>query len=92
MQRAVDHETGDVRDMRPVIDDLAVDIQPDQVRRGDLVVAQTIRIDQEVPVVAVDRQRRVRVDQLGPAEMIHHPVAGGELYPLRPFLRADPVA
>ena len=88
VDRAVDHIAGVVDAVVGVglADDVAVDIDLDQARRGDLLVEQPVEIDQQV-LGAGNARRDVVVDQVGHAVGIDQPVAGREIDPGLPLLR-----
>src|SRR4051812_25483513 len=90
VDRAVDHVAGLVDAVVGVGlgDDLALDVDLDQARRGDLLIKETIEIDQQV-FGAGNARRDVVVDQVGHLVLIDQPVAGGELDPSLPFLRRN---
>src|SRR6267143_2656100 len=81
----MDDEAGLVRLVRLRRDRVALDVDLHQVRCGDLVEAQPVGVDQEVMVAPGDARADVRVDELGPAEVIGDAIGAGELDPQVPF-------
>ncbi len=67
-------------------EDVAVEIDLDEVGGGDLGVVQAERVDQQVLLRARHAQGDVIVDHLGPAEVGEDAVAGGELDARPPLL------
>ena len=92
VDRAVDDEAGAVHLVGRLVEDVAVDVDLDQARGGDLLVEEAVRVDQELVLGARHAQRDVVVDQVRPAVMGDQPVGGGELDARLPFLFADPLA
>src|SRR5262245_50804968 len=71
--RAVDHKAGVVWLVFRRLDLVAIDIDLDQVRRGDLVEHQSHRINQELAGFARHARRIMREDQIVPAKMANEP-------------------
>jgi len=92
VDRAVNDKAGAVHLIGRLVEDVAVDIDLDQVRGGDLLVEEPIGIDQELILRARHAQRDVVVDQMRPAIVRDQPIGGGEIDPRLPFLVADPLA
>jgi hypothetical protein len=89
IDRAVDHHAGIDRLVFRFADQIAVEIDLEDVRRGNLVEHQPHRVDQHVLGLARHPRRIMREDQVVPAEMRDEAIAGGEVDPYRPFLGAD---
>ena len=64
---------------------LAVEIDLDEARRGDLVERHAVRIDEEVVLRSGNARRDVREDQIVPAVQRDEPVARGEVDAQLPF-------
>ena len=77
----VDHEAGAVHRMVRFAHHVPVDVDPHEARGGDLLVVESVRIDEERRGLARDAHRQVPVDELGPSEVFDDPVRGGELNP-----------
>ncbi len=75
-----------------VIDEGAVDVDLDQIGRGDLVEQQAKRVDQEVLIRPRHPRGKVRVDVVGPAFQGGDPVSRRQFHPHLPLFRADPIA
>ncbi len=88
VNRAVDHESGLVHGRIGLVDQVAVEIDLDQVRRRHLLEQEPEAVEQEMPGLARHARRDVGVDQVGPAEMLDQSVAGREVDALLPFGRA----
>ena len=61
------------------VDQIAVEVDLDQVRCGDLAVPEAEGIDEEVPPRAGHAQRDVVEDHLGPAEHVENTIARRQL-------------
>ena len=95
MDRTVDHEAGRIDRERRIHQRLAVGIDLDQARRGDLVEEQAVGVDQEGMLVAGSPgtpRRDMGEDQVVPAEHRDQAVGGGEVDPQLPFFGRDLVA
>src|SRR5262249_22509087 len=79
MDAAVDDEPGRINRIRTVAELVAVLVDADQARRGDLVEHKAVRIDQEVMLGAGDARADVREDKVRPPVQRAQPVAGGEI-------------
>src|SRR6202163_4555204 len=79
VHRAVDREAGRIDEVRRRFDDVAVEIDLDQIRGADLGEQQPVRIDQEVVVGAGDARRDVGEDEVVPAVVRDEAVRGGEV-------------
>ena len=92
---AVDHEAGAVDAVVEAVvelrlgEDVAVVVDLEQARRGDLLVEQAVGVDQEGIVLARHPHRDVVGDQVGHAVEVDQPVAGGEIDTSLPFLGRD---
>src|SRR5262245_3431183 len=82
---AVDDEARLMHGRVRVLDEIAVEIDLDQVRRRHLVEQEPKTVEQEMPGLARHPRRDVGIDQVGPAEMLDQPVAGGEIDALLPL-------
>jgi hypothetical protein len=71
---AMDDEAGRIDLVVRVADDVAVDIHLDQARGGDLLEHEAIGIDEEVVAGTRHAGRKMRADQVRPAEQVHQPV------------------
>ncbi len=95
VDRAVDHEAGAVDavvEARPELglgQHVAVVVDLDQARGGDLLVEHAVGVDQEMVGLARHAHRDVVGDQVGHAVDVHQPVAGGEIDAGLPFLGRD---
>src|SRR4029453_10788273 len=89
---AVDHEAGAVHLVGRRVEDVAVDVDLDEARGGDLLVEVAIGVDQELVFLARHPHRDVVVDQVGPAVVGDQPIGGGKLDPRLPFLVARALA
>ena len=76
---AVDDEAGRIEGVFRRLDEVAVEIDLHQAGGGDLVVAQAVRVDEEVVLRPRHPHGDVAVDQLAPAEVVENPVRRGEL-------------
>ena len=79
MDRAVNDESGPVHGGIGLIDQVAVEIDLDEVGGGHLVEQQPEAVEQKVAGLVRDARRNVRIDQIGPAEMLDQTVTGREL-------------
>jgi hypothetical protein len=79
VHRAVDREAGRIDEVRRRFDDVAVEIDLDQIRGADLGEQQPVRIDQKVMVGPGDTRRDVGEDQVVPAVVRDEAVRGGEV-------------
>jgi len=89
MDRAVNDETGLVDRVVAVLDEVAVEIDLDQARGGDLAEMQPVGVDEEVIIRPRHARRDMGEDEIVHAEMRDQPVTGGKLYAdllLRQFL------
>ena len=86
---AVDDEARGVDGKGRVLELLALLVDLDQARGGDLVEEHAVRIDQELVRRARHPRRDVGEHEVLPAEACHEPVAGGEIHPHRPFFGRD---
>ncbi len=75
---AVDDEAGVVHGITGVLDDVALVVDLDQARRGDLVEHHPIGIDEEMLGLARHPRRDVREDEIVHAEMGDEAIARGE--------------
>src|SRR6185503_6440490 len=84
---AVDHVAGFVDAVvgLGLPDDLALDVDLHQARRGDLLVEHPVKIDEQM-IGAGDARRDVIVDQVGYPVLVYEAIAGGEVDPRLPFL------
>jgi hypothetical protein len=82
---AVDDEAGRVDDVVGIAQQLAVLVDLDQARGGDLLEHHPVGVEQELVVGAGDARREVVADQVGPAEQRHQPVGRGEVQAYLPF-------
>lgn len=64
---------------------IAVQIDLDEARRGDLVEHQPIRVDEKVMLGARHARGDMGVDQIVPAVQRDQAIAGGEIDPLLPL-------
>ena len=78
---AVDDEAGRVEAVLAGFDEVAFEVDLHQVGGGDLVVAQTVGVDQKMVIRSRHPQGDVAIDQLAPAQVMEDPVGGGELDP-----------
>src|SRR3954453_24224376 len=72
------------------LDVVAVAVDLDQRRCGDLVVEQVNAVDQEMHGHSRYSRRDARVDQIRPAKQVDQPVAGREIDSPPPFDLAYP--
>ena len=84
----MDDETRLVHIEIGILEHIAVDIDLDQGRRRDLLVEESVGIDQELILGSRHSQGNMVIDQMGPAKMRRQAVSGGELDPRLPFLVA----
>ena len=84
--RGVDDVAGDVDPVFTLFEDVTVQVDLDQVRGCDLVVAKAVLVDQELVVCAGDPRGDVVVDERGHAKMLREPVSGRQVH-ARPPLR-----
>ena len=79
---AVNGEAGRIdAEAQRVVDDVAVDIDGDQVGRRHLFETQAVGIDQETVMAAGEPDRDVGVDAVVETEPVDQPVGGGEIDP-----------
>jgi hypothetical protein len=76
--------------VRRVVELVALGVDLDEGRRGDLVEQQTVGIDEELVVVPRHARRNVVIDQVVHAEPGDHAIAGGELDADLPFAGVGP--
>src|SRR4051812_14356403 len=89
MDRAVNDEPGLVHGGIGLIDQVAVEIDLDEVGGGHLVKEQPEAVEQKVAGLVRHARRNVRVDQIGPAEMLDQTVTCRELDALFPLGGSD---
>src|SRR5215831_16056874 len=89
MDRAVNDEAGFVHGSVGLLDQIAVEIDLDEIGGRHLVEQQPEAVEQEMPRRARNPRRNVRVDQIGPAEMLHQPVTRREIDALLPLSGID---
>ena len=91
VDRAVDHVAGFVDAVVGVglPDDVALYVDLDQARGGDLLVDHAVEVDEEMILRARDARRDVIVDQVGHAVLVDQAIAGGEIDACLPFFRRD---
>ena len=77
----VDHESGAVYRVVRLTHHVSVDVDPHEARGGNLLVAESVGIDEERRRFARNAYCQVPVDELGPPEVLDEPVRGGELDP-----------
>src|SRR5262249_20415602 len=70
------------------VDDLAVHVDLDQARRRDLLVQQSVRVDEELVLGTRNPQRNMVVHEVRPAMLGDQPVGGGQLDAGLPLLLA----
>ena len=77
----VQNEAGDVdaEVSGAAVHQVALEVDFDQRRRGDLVIQQSERIEQEVIFVSGNADGNVVEDGLSPSEVVHQSVQGGQL-------------
>jgi len=92
VDRAVDDEAGPVHPVGRLVEDIPVHVDLDEARRRDLLVQESVRVDQELVFGAWNAQRDVIVDEIRPAMLRDQPVGGRELDARLPLLLADPLA
>src|SRR5262249_22774936 len=68
-----------------LLDQIAVEIDLDQVRGRHLIEQQPEAVEQEMAGLTGHARRDVGVDQVGPAEVLDQPVARREIDPLLPL-------
>src|SRR3954447_20129706 len=78
VHRAVDDEAGLVDGLIGAPDDVAVEVDLDQARGGDLAEMQTVGIDEEMVGRTWYARRDMGEDEIVHAEMRDQPIAGGE--------------
>jgi hypothetical protein len=90
---AVNHVAGvvDTQALR-VVYQFTVDIDLDQVRRGDFIEQQAEGVDQEMLLIARHSGRKVGVDVIGPAQLRGQAIGSRELDAHFPFLGRDTLA
>ena len=88
----MDHDAGRIE---PIVvgvgwrvDDVALQIDGDQIRGADFVIQIAERIDQQV-IGAWHPQRDVVVDQVGHSVAVQQAITGGKLHTGLPFIGAD---
>src|SRR6185436_15306993 len=86
---AVNDESGFVGGMAPLVYGVTFNVNLDEAGSSDFIKPQAIRVDQEVMLRSGDARADVRVDELGPAEVVGDAVGAGELHPQRPFRWGD---
>ena len=89
MDRGMDDEAGAVHRGGHIVDLVAVEIDLDQRRGGDLFEHQIVRVDEEVMLGAGDARRDVREDEIGPAEVGDETIRRGEIDTDLPLLGGD---
>src|SRR5262245_49491524 len=82
---AVNDEPGLVHGSVRLLDEIAIEIDLDEVRGRHLLEQQAETVEQEMTGLARNARRNVGVDQIGPTEMLHQAVARGEIDALLPF-------
>src|SRR5215472_8445182 len=82
---AVNDEPGFVHGSVRLLDEIAIEIDLDEVRGRHLLEQQPETVEQEMTGLARNARRNVGVDQIGPTEMLHQAVARGEIDALLPF-------
>ena len=85
MDRGMNGEAGRVDLVIAFGELVAVEVDLDEARRGDLVEHQAVRIDQEVMLGAGHARRDMGVNQIVPAVQGDEAIGSGEIDPLRPF-------
>jgi len=90
---AVDHVARDVDAVIGVWlpNDVALQVDLHQARRGDFLIKQAIEVDEQV-LGAGNTSGDMIVDEIRHSVVVDQPVAGGEVDPGLPFLRRDIVA
>ncbi|SKZ66481.1 Uncharacterised protein [Mycobacteroides abscessus subsp. abscessus] len=88
---AVDDKASRVHGVVRVADDSAVQVDPHQIRRGDLLEQQAIGVDEEVIVGTGQPHRDVGEDQVGHLEVRYQPIHRGQFSPQLRFGRLDRV-
>lgn len=71
-------ETGGIKFPISATDDIAVHIHPEERVGGDFVEHVTIVIDKEMVRFTWNTRRHVRIDQIGPAQVIHDMIHSGQ--------------
>jgi hypothetical protein len=92
MDCAVNDEAGAVHLIRRLVEDVAVEIDLDQVRGGDLLIEEAVGVDQELILFARHAQRDVIVDQVRPAVMHHEAIGSRQIDAGLPLLVAHALA
>ena len=64
-----------------IVDDVAVDVDGDEIGRGDLFEPQAVGVDQKAVMAAGQPGRDMGVDAVVEAEPVNQPVGGGEIDP-----------
>src|SRR3546814_11378383 len=67
------------------VDLVAVDVDLDKARRGDLAEMHAVRVDEVAAVLVGNLHRDMVEDHLVPAHHREDAIAGGEFLPRRPF-------
>jgi hypothetical protein len=86
---AVDNEAGRVDGEGRVDHLVAMLVHFHQRRRGDLVVHQPVRVDQEVVLGTGSPRADVREHEVAPAIQGDQPIAGRKVHAQLPFIGAD---
>ena len=81
----MDDVAGEVDAVLACFEDVALQVYLDEVGRGDLVIAETVFVDEELVFGAWYATGDVVVEQIGHVEVIGQSVGGGELHPGFPF-------
>jgi len=74
-----------VHRMRALSDHVAVDVDLDEIRRGDFIERETERVDQKAPRLARHARGNVRVDDIIPAVQRDEPIRRGQFDARRGF-------
>ena len=85
MDRRMDHEAGAVDGCGRIADRIAVEVDLDQRRGGDLLEHHVVRIDEEMVLRPRHPRREMREDQVVPPVERDEAVGGGEVDAQRPF-------
>src|SRR5436190_14295699 len=91
MDRAVNDEASFVDGSLGVVDDIAFQVDLDEIGSRDLLEKEAEAVEQEMSGLAGHARGNVCVDQIGPAEMIDQPVARRQIDALLPFCGIDVV-
>ena len=89
---AVDAEASGVHFIVAGHDDVAFEIDLDQIGGGDLVEHQAIGIDQKMMFGPRHARRQMGEDHVGPAVVVDQAIGGRQIDPHLPFLGADATA